>query len=123
MCGHVRAASIGPLSVSWLWISLCWQITPHVDVPLAAVGSMQDMRCNVHTAQWLWMCLWSRHLEKLRGKWSTDYPYNCRRKQGQKYMNGQTDICTHIQGPMALQGRDRALARRVQNQDLVQGLV
>lgn len=54
---------------------------------------------------------------------STDYPYNCRRKQGQKYMNGQTDICTHIQGPMALQGRDRALARRVQNQDLVQGLV
>lgn len=35
----------------------------------------------------------------------------------------QADRCTHNQGLRAVQGRDRALARRVQNQDLVQGLV
>jgi len=38
----------------------------------------------------------------MRGKWSTDYPYNCRRKQGQKYTYGQTERCTHTQGPTAV---------------------
>lgn len=52
----------------------------------------------------------------------TQSPYNHRGRPGQKYMYRRTDM--HTLGSQGRpQGRDKALARRVQNQDLVQGLV
>lgn len=47
MCGQVRAGSSGPpLSPSCLWFSPSWLITQQGDVPFAATGSVQDLRCD-----------------------------------------------------------------------------
>lgn len=69
----------------------------------------------------LQMSLWSWYLQEL-GASGTQSPYNHRGWPGQKYTYWRTDM--HTLGSQGrLQGRDKALARRVQNQDLVQGLV
>ena len=70
---------------------------------------------------WLQLCPWSRHVQGSKGQGSTDPPTTAGGGRGRR-------ICTGTQrhalpGAWAVQGMDRALARRVQNQFWVQGLV